>query len=282
MLLWSTLLCLFSATLVVSQFAKPEILADYDPNTTLQPMKNNLENQDSADNLNLIRGLLKSRQSGCPTGYGECTNQAGSCCPTGSTCCQSDGCCKAGYFCYSTGCCQTGTTGCEGNSCCTPDETCCSGGGCCESGYYCTTVSGQRGCCKNGTTCTNDSAQCQTAGYVVCTGENFCCPPSYTCFRDSAGNPKCSLSGNTSVPPTIANSNQGGPTATFVGSSSSIAKGPSTALLPPKSSSSTSSPTPSTNSNSNTNSGATSSAISIVVDAILASFAGVGAFIFLF
>lgn len=45
------------------------------------------------------------------------------------------GCCKAGYFCYSTGCCPIGDIGCQGNSCCEPSQTCCSGGGCCDPGY---------------------------------------------------------------------------------------------------------------------------------------------------
>ena len=48
---------------------------------------------------------------------------------------QRIGCCRTGYYCYSTGCCQTGYSGCEGNSCCAPSESCCNGGGCCRSGY---------------------------------------------------------------------------------------------------------------------------------------------------
>lgn len=74
MLLWTALLCLFSASLVASQ--APEILADYDPPTPLKPMNDKLENTDSSDNPHVIRGLLMTRQS-CPAGYGECDNPAG-------------------------------------------------------------------------------------------------------------------------------------------------------------------------------------------------------------
>jgi hypothetical protein len=77
MLLWTALICLFSANLAVSQFVRPGVLAEYDPNTALKPMKDKLEGKDSSDNVHLIRGLLMVRQSGCPTGYGECTNPAG-------------------------------------------------------------------------------------------------------------------------------------------------------------------------------------------------------------
>ena len=77
MLLWTTLFCLLSANLALSQFSPPEILASYDPDTVLKPLKDTLKNKDSSDNLRLIRGLLMMRQTGCPTGYGECTNPAG-------------------------------------------------------------------------------------------------------------------------------------------------------------------------------------------------------------
>lgn len=76
MLFWTTLFCLISANLVASQ-GSPELLANYDPNTTLIPASNKFEGQDSSDNPHLIRGLLTVRQSGCPTGYGECNNPAG-------------------------------------------------------------------------------------------------------------------------------------------------------------------------------------------------------------
>lgn len=77
MLLWSTLLCLLSANFVVSQFAKPDILVDYDPDTTLQPKKGDMQNQDGKDS-HVIRGLLRVRQDTCQTGYSQCTNVAGS------------------------------------------------------------------------------------------------------------------------------------------------------------------------------------------------------------
>ncbi|KAF9778050.1 hypothetical protein BJ322DRAFT_512353 [Thelephora terrestris] len=281
MLLWTSLLCLFSANLVASQFAQPGVLADYDPSTVLQPMNNNLQSQDSSDDLHVIRGLLKSRQSGCPTNYGECTNPAGRCCPSSGSCCQTEGCCQAGYFCYSTGCCPNGSNGCGGNSCCDPGESCCSGGGCCQSGYTCATVNGVAGCCPVGTTCTTngDNPQCETPGYVVCTGETFCCPPAYTCYRDSAGNPECSLGGS-SFPSTLTGTNfpnTNGPSGTFIGTSSTVANGPSTLVISSATSSgSTSGPTPSSSNNSG--GGLSSSAVSVAVDAILALFVGVGVF----
>lgn len=111
--------------------------------------------------------------------------------------------------------------------------------------------------------------------------------PSYTCYRDSAGNPECSLGGN-SIPPTLTNTNvpnTDAPSGTFIGTSSTTPNGPSTAVLPPTTSSkSTSSPgpTPSSSNNSNGNSGLTSSAVPVVVNAILASLAGAGVFAHLF
>lgn len=76
MLLWTSLLCLLSAHLAVSQFAKPEILADYDPATVLKPTNNNLGDKDSSSSRHLIRGLLMARQTGCPVGYDECADPA--------------------------------------------------------------------------------------------------------------------------------------------------------------------------------------------------------------
>jgi len=77
MLLWTSLLCLFSANLVASKFSSPEIFAGYDPRTVLQPLNNGLEKMDSSDNVRVIRALLAVRQSGCPAGYAECTNRPG-------------------------------------------------------------------------------------------------------------------------------------------------------------------------------------------------------------
>jgi len=77
MLLWTNLLCLFSANLVASQLFPPEVFAGYDPHTVLQPMNDGLESKDSSDNVRVIRALLVLRQSGCPTGYAECTSLPG-------------------------------------------------------------------------------------------------------------------------------------------------------------------------------------------------------------
>ena len=77
MLLWITLLCLLSANVVTSQFTPPGILADYDPNTTLRPLKNNLKNKHASESTHFIRGLLMVRQSGCSDGYTRCTDPAG-------------------------------------------------------------------------------------------------------------------------------------------------------------------------------------------------------------
>jgi hypothetical protein len=76
MFLRTALFCLLSANLAVSQFAKPEILAGFDPGNVLEPTNNHLKDLDSPDSLHVIRGLLVVRQ-GCPTGYGECTDPAG-------------------------------------------------------------------------------------------------------------------------------------------------------------------------------------------------------------
>jgi len=277
MMLWIPLFCLFSANLVFSQdtVVKPEILADYDPDTTMQPSKGNMVDRASPDSV--IRGLLRARQTQCPAGYAACTDASGECCPVGD-------------FCYGTGCCPAGTSGCEGNSCCTAGETCCSGGGCCDPGYYCVVVNGERGCCLNGKTCTTSGTpQCQTATYVLCPGDDFCCPPGYTCSRDAGGNPQCSLGGN-SPPPSLTNTNTpntNNPSGTFLGtpSPSTNTQGPPTVVVPPTTSTTlpASNPTPSSNNNNNNNgnSGAASSAISVVIDAVFTFFAGVGVFAYL-
>ena len=62
MLLWTTLICLFSVDLVVSEFASPEVLAD-NPNTSLQPLEDTVEGWGSSDDLHLIRGLLEARNA---------------------------------------------------------------------------------------------------------------------------------------------------------------------------------------------------------------------------
>jgi len=77
MLLWTSLICLFSANIVASQFSLPEVFAGYDPRKVLQPMNGGLETKEFSDNVRVIRALLAVRQSGCPTGYAECTNQPG-------------------------------------------------------------------------------------------------------------------------------------------------------------------------------------------------------------
>jgi hypothetical protein len=63
MLLWEIILCLFSANLVVSGFASPELLADYDLNTSSQPLEVTLQRRESPDALHLIRGLLVTRNA---------------------------------------------------------------------------------------------------------------------------------------------------------------------------------------------------------------------------
>ena len=57
------ILCLFSANLVVSEFASPELLADYDLNTSLQPLEISWQGWESPDDLHLIHGLLVSRSA---------------------------------------------------------------------------------------------------------------------------------------------------------------------------------------------------------------------------
>ena len=77
MLLWTSLICLFSANLVASRFYPPEVFAGYDPHKVLQPMSGGLETKEFSDNVRVIRALLGVRQSGCSTGYVECTEQPG-------------------------------------------------------------------------------------------------------------------------------------------------------------------------------------------------------------
>lgn len=76
MLFWTTFFCLITASLAATQAGPPDIRAEHDPET-LRPLKYKLENQDGSDNVRLIRGLLMARQTGCPTGYGQCASQDG-------------------------------------------------------------------------------------------------------------------------------------------------------------------------------------------------------------
>ena len=60
------------------EFAPPDILtAVGDPDTALQPYAGN-----PVDGTKVIRGLLMTRQSGCPAGWGPC-NDGETCCPAG-------------------------------------------------------------------------------------------------------------------------------------------------------------------------------------------------------
>ena len=63
MLLWITLLCLFPATFAAFEFASPELLADYGPNTSLQPLEDAWRNEGSTSEPHLIRGLLVARDT---------------------------------------------------------------------------------------------------------------------------------------------------------------------------------------------------------------------------
>jgi hypothetical protein len=58
------------------EFAVPDVLASTgDPDTTLQPYVGNPVKGDNAvDETKLIRGLLMTRQSSCPGGYGLCND----------------------------------------------------------------------------------------------------------------------------------------------------------------------------------------------------------------
>jgi len=78
MLLRTTLLCLFSAGLVVSQSPLPEVIADYDPFAALEPMNTGVDDKNSTDlNVREIRGLLGVRHNECSAGFGECANKPG-------------------------------------------------------------------------------------------------------------------------------------------------------------------------------------------------------------
>jgi hypothetical protein len=61
MLLWGIVLGLFSANLVVSKLPSPELLADYDPNTSLQPLEDTVQGWGTSENVHVIRGLLELR-----------------------------------------------------------------------------------------------------------------------------------------------------------------------------------------------------------------------------
>ena len=78
MLLRTALLCLFSATLVVSQFSPPEIIDGYDPLlASLEEMNTGMDDTNSTNNAREIRGLLGVRHNECPSGYAECANKPG-------------------------------------------------------------------------------------------------------------------------------------------------------------------------------------------------------------
>ena len=74
MLLWTALLCLVSANLVVSRFSPPEVFAGYDPRTILKPFNNGLKSGGSSENVRVIRALLAVRQAECPPDYTGCPN----------------------------------------------------------------------------------------------------------------------------------------------------------------------------------------------------------------
>ena len=63
MVLWIILLCLFPITFAASDFAAPELLADYGPNSSLQPYENAWQDKDSPREPHLIRGLLVARDT---------------------------------------------------------------------------------------------------------------------------------------------------------------------------------------------------------------------------
>jgi len=58
------------------EFAPPEVLTSAgDPDTTLQPYVGNpVQGGDAVNETKLIRGLLMTRQSSCPGGYGVCND----------------------------------------------------------------------------------------------------------------------------------------------------------------------------------------------------------------
>ncbi|KAL0950054.1 hypothetical protein HGRIS_010061 [Hohenbuehelia grisea] len=164
-----------------------------------KPLASSTGDTDLATRDNPLAGLLQPRQS-CPSGYGSCRNNPGRCCPLSGRCC-TNGCCRAGFWCYSSGCCSLSEIGCEQVSCCPVGSNCCKGGGCCSAGDYCTVVNGRRGCCEIGKICTSSSGQCTSSGYTHCAGEDFCCPSGDTCSRDSSGQPVCRRSSGSNPPP---------------------------------------------------------------------------------
>ncbi|KAF9646919.1 hypothetical protein BDM02DRAFT_3130075 [Thelephora ganbajun] len=309
MLLWTTLLCLLSANLALSQFSPPEILAAFDPDTALVPLKDKLEKKDASDNVHLIRGLLMVRQSGCPTGYGECTNPAGSAFDGGvvqSTARVAKTMDAAGpiTFVIPPGAVRLVMP--------VAKET--------LVARLVRAVAGVGDAVILDTIVPWSMVNADAAQTVVLAPAllnarplvtffalerisaavrphtlhqswlvllNFFSPPAagYQCYRDASNTPLCRIPSSAVPPPlTNTNTNTDGPTATFISSSTTIPKGPSTVLLPSTTSTSTSRtsvfPLPSPSSNSN-GSGSVSSAVSVGVNALLTLFAGVGAFAYL-
>ena len=149
--------------------------------------------------------------------------------------------------------------------------------------------------------CRPPNPKCATPDYVVCSGENFCCrmsivfalnwpilvnsfsllAPGYNCYRDSGDNPRCSTP-TTTIQPTLGNTAlpDAGTALGDPGASQPTALGgPSLSNIGGPGASNLGGPTPSP---SSINSGASSSsAVSIVVDAVLTLFAGVGLFVYL-
>jgi len=58
------------------EFASPDILTSVgDPDTVLKPyIGKPVKGDNAVDETKLIRGLLMTRQSGCPGGYGVCND----------------------------------------------------------------------------------------------------------------------------------------------------------------------------------------------------------------
>lgn len=75
MLLWTSLLCLFSANLVASQFFPPEIFAGYDPRSVFRPLNDGLVSKRSPGDPRVIRALLAVRQTECPADTTACANE---------------------------------------------------------------------------------------------------------------------------------------------------------------------------------------------------------------
>lgn len=63
MLLWISLLCLFPITFAASEFAAPELLADYGPNTSSRPYENAWKDNDLSREPHFIRDLLVPRDT---------------------------------------------------------------------------------------------------------------------------------------------------------------------------------------------------------------------------